>query len=432
MVKDISELSTWLERFAVVNASGTMTHLGASRVSGEVADVVRASLPRFVDIDRLQAEASRVIARATGAEAGCVTASAAAGICISVAAAMTGDDVGAAQALPQPASMKGSGVVLQAGHVVDYGGTIHQNLRLVGGRPIEVGTVSGVHADQLAFAVRDPDVVAGVFVISHHTVQSEQLDLRTFAEICHEHDTVVIVDAASEYDLRTFVEAGADLVVYSAHKFLGGPTAGIVAGREDLVRAAYVHQTVGVGRVMKVGKEGIVGAMAALLRWSALDHGELHEHEYRRLERLRDGLAARPELTVEEVPDPTGNPITRLRVRFVGARPDAVAWLADELKAGKPAVFVRDHHVDNGFFDLDPCNLDDDEAETLLARVQDVLEGGSPPVIGDDATRQLGPRRSRYDDRQQPRVDEDRVPFLISRASARQDTFARWPYGEPS
>ncbi len=47
-----------------------------------------------------------------------------------------------------------------------------------------------------------------------------------------------IVDMASEYDLRSPVELGADLVIYSAHKFLGGPTGGIVAGRKELVRAA--------------------------------------------------------------------------------------------------------------------------------------------------------------------------------------------------
>jgi L-seryl-tRNA(Ser) seleniumtransferase len=241
----------------------------------------------------------------------------------------------------------------------------------------------------------------------------------------------VIVDAASEYDLRVFLEAGADLVVYSAHKFLGGPTAGIVAGREELVRAAYVHQTVGVGRVMKVGKEGIVGAMAALLRWNALDHSALHQREYRRLARMRDHLAGRPELSVEEVPDPTGNPITRLRVSFRDPRPEAVAWLSRELRRGDPSVFVRDHHVDNGFFDLDPCNLDDDEAEALLASVDAILDRSGPPGTARDEG-PLGPRRSRYDPRGLPRVDEERVPFLIPRDGDRAERFARWPHLEDS
>ena len=92
---------------------------------------------------------------------------------------------------------------------------------------------------------------------------------------------------------------GADIVIYSGHKFLGGPTTGIVAGRKDLVRAAFL-QNRGIGRGMKVGKESIVGVMAALEAWERRDHaGEIRERErgardlWRR--RPRDAaLASRP------------------------------------------------------------------------------------------------------------------------------------------
>ena len=43
----------------------------------------------------------------------------------------------------------------------------------------------------------------------------------------------VIVDAASEYDLKGFIAQGADIALYSSHKFLGGPTGGIVAALGD-------------------------------------------------------------------------------------------------------------------------------------------------------------------------------------------------------
>src|SRR6185437_15732386 len=101
---------------------------------------------------------------------------------------------------------------------------------------------------------------AGVFVVSHHVVDYGQVPLKRFAELCHAKGVPVIVDAASEYDLHGFLASGADLVVYSAHKFLGGPTAGIVAGRKSLVRATFL-QNCGIGRGMKVGKEGIAGAI---------------------------------------------------------------------------------------------------------------------------------------------------------------------------
>src|SRR4029079_6266127 len=84
----------------IVNASGTMTALGASRVPPAVAAAAVEILDHFVDIDQLQARASERIARATGAEAGCVTSSAASGIAVAVAAAMTGPDVRRIERLP--------------------------------------------------------------------------------------------------------------------------------------------------------------------------------------------------------------------------------------------------------------------------------------------------------------------------------------------
>ena len=93
----------------------------------------------------------------------------------------------------------------------------------------------------------------------------------------------MVADLASEYDLQGFLAAGADLVVYSAHKFLGGPTAGIVAGRKDLVRAAFLQNS-GIGRGMKVGKEGIAGAIAALEAWERRDHAAIRALETRHLE----------------------------------------------------------------------------------------------------------------------------------------------------
>src|SRR5262245_19620008 len=110
-----------------------------------------------------------------------------------------------------------------------------------------------------------------LYVVSHHVVRYGQIPLSTFADICHRRGVPVVVDAASEYDLRGFLKAGADLVVYSGHKFLGGPTSGIVAGRKDLVNAAYL-QNYGICRGMKIGKESIVGLIATLEAWERRDH----------------------------------------------------------------------------------------------------------------------------------------------------------------
>ena len=79
----------WLQHNTIINVSGTMTALGASMVPEEIRQCVDESLGCFVDMDALQAKASSTIAKSTGAEAGCITASVASGICISLAATMT-------------------------------------------------------------------------------------------------------------------------------------------------------------------------------------------------------------------------------------------------------------------------------------------------------------------------------------------------------
>jgi D-glucosaminate-6-phosphate ammonia-lyase len=191
----------------------------------------------------------------------------------------------------------------------------------------------------------------------------------------------VIVDAASEYDLIGFLARGGDIVIYSAHKFLGGPTAGIVAGREDLVRAAYL-QNRGIGRGMKVGKEGVVGAIAALDAWERRDHAAARAREDGHLTLWHEGLAGLPGVTAVIEPDPTDNPLDRLRVTFDPAKCGLAAWdVADRLAAGDPPVIIRDHEAEHGFIYLDPCNLHDGEAQVVLDRLLAVLRGaaGDPP-----------------------------------------------------
>ena len=78
----------------------------------------------------------------------------------------------------------------------------------------------------------------------------------------------VIVDGAAEPDPRIFLKAGADLVITSMQKAFASFTAATVAGRRDLVRACYL-QDKGIGRPMKIGKEGVIATIAALERWAS-------------------------------------------------------------------------------------------------------------------------------------------------------------------
>ncbi|NKK77365.1 aminotransferase class V-fold PLP-dependent enzyme [Rhizobium leguminosarum] len=348
----------------VINVSGTMTSLGASIVVPEAISAMASILPHFVEINDLQRKASAVIARLTGGEAGFVTASCSAGISLAVAGAITGNNLLAIERLPDVVPEKNE-VLVQMGHVVSYGAPVDQAIRLAGGKVVLVGQATSTHRFHMENAITDK-TAAAVYVVSHHVVDYGLLNLKEFVEIAHVKGVPVIVDAASEYDLRIFLEQGADIALYSGHKFLGGPTSGIVAGRKELVRHAFL-QNMGIGRGMKVGKESIFGVMAALEAWESRDHAGIRERETGYLNLWKRTLDGRPGLTALIEPDPTNNPLDRLRLIVDPEQAHITAWdLADALAKGSPPIIVRDHEVEHRYFYLDPCNLHPGE-ETIVA-----------------------------------------------------------------
>jgi len=356
----------------VINVSGTMTSLGASIGVPEAASAMASILPHFVEINDLQRKASAIIARLTGGEAGFVTASCSAGISLAVAGAITGDNLLAIEKLPDTTSEKNE-VLVQMGHVVSYGAPVDQAIRLAGGKVVLIGQATSTHRFHMENAITDK-TAAAVYVVSHHVVDYGLLNLKEFVEIAHARGVPVIVDAASEYDLGIFLEQGADIALYSGHKFLGGPTSGIVAGRKELVRHAFL-QNMGIGRGMKVGKESIFGVMAALEAWEKRDHAGIRERETSYLNLWKRTLDGRPGVTALIEPDPTGNPLDRLRLIVDPEQAHITAWdLADALAKGSPPIIVRDHEVEHRYFYLDPCNLHPGQEEIVANRLGEELD----------------------------------------------------------
>ncbi|HHW09584.1 MAG TPA: aminotransferase class V-fold PLP-dependent enzyme [Firmicutes bacterium] len=356
----------------IINANGKMTALANARVLPEIKDVVYESLDHFFDMNELNEVVSRRIAAFTGAEAGFVTACAAAGITLAVAAAMTGKDLGKVAQLPDTTGMKNE-VVLQKGHAVNFGAPVTQMIRLAGAKPVEVGSVNGTAPAMLAAAINE-NTAAMLFVVSHHTVHYGGVPLVDAVRIAHAKGVPVIVDgAAQSFLLRKIVAAGADVVVCSGHKYLAGTVAGMACGRKDLIEAMAL-QNQGIGRTMKVGKEGIFGLLAALEARAALDVEAWSEEIRAKVAKVRAALEGIPGVRTETVEDVNGNPFCRARVhvdpRMAGLDAYAVVKLAAR---GNPSVRVRPHHVDEGYFDVDVVELTGEELELVIARLQGIF-----------------------------------------------------------
>ncbi|RWE31795.1 MAG: aminotransferase class V-fold PLP-dependent enzyme [Mesorhizobium sp.] len=362
----------------IINVSGTMTALGASIIVPEAISAMAEMASQWVEMDDLQRAASTVVARLTGGEAGFITACCASGITMAIAGAMTGTNLLAIERLPDDTEGLKSEVVIQLGHIVNYGAPIDQSIRVAGAKVIPAGTVSVTQDYHVRDAINER-TAAGLYVVAHHTVQYGMLSLEEFCEICHAKGVPVIVDAASEYDLHGFLARGADVVIYSGHKFLSGPTSGIVTGRKDLIRAAYL-QNRGVARAMKVGKESIAGTMAALEAWEKRDHAGIRRREAAALNLWKDALQGLPGITAIIIPDPTANPLDRLQIFVSPESRFTAAGLTSALAAGSPPIIVRNHEIERGHFFLDPCNLHPGEAEIVADQLRAILTAKDRPT----------------------------------------------------
>nr|WP_272922495.1 DgaE family pyridoxal phosphate-dependent ammonia lyase [Streptomyces sp. SID5785] len=353
-----------------VNASGKMTALGGSVLDERVISAMGEAARQHVVMDDLLVAVGREIARATGAEDGCPTTGAASGIAIAVASVIAGTDLSRIEALPDAGDAPRE-VVLPFGHSVHFGAPIRQMVALGGGRAVEVGSASKVTVAHLEGAI-GPDTAALLYVKSHHAVQKGMVSLAETVETGRRHGIPVIVDAAAEEDLRHWPATGADLVVYSGGKAVGGPTSGMICGSAARM-AACRAQYGGIARPMKVGKETLFGLVQALRDYGS-DRAEASGGQRARMEKLAARLAVLPGITTRVVGDEAGRAIhrTELTVDPAAAGRDA-AGLAAELAA--VGVHVRDHHAVTGRLMIDPRPLRADEEELLVERLTALFEG---------------------------------------------------------
>ncbi len=357
----------------VINACGKMTHLSGAIVLPEIAAAASESFKHFFVLDDLQAAAGRIIADATGAESGCVTACTAAGITLSVAAAMTGNSLPRVLQLPDTEAMP-SRVLIQKGHCVNYGNPITQAIRLAGATPVELGTVNRCGPEFIRYELEKGGVAAIVHVESHHTVRYGWVQLSDVVELAHEFNVPVIVDgAAQDQRLREIIGTGTDIVLTSAHKYLCSTTGGIVAGRKELVDAVYL-QNRGIGRPMKAGKEAIIGAMAALGYRNSQDMAAWTVEQDRKMQMVLERLTGIDGLTLSIDPDPNGCPFSRARLTVDRAACGLSAeTLTDALQDGDPTIVVRSHHSDEGYINIDAIEMTDDEIEFTCSRIRQLL-----------------------------------------------------------
>ncbi|MGD9710711.1 MAG: aminotransferase class V-fold PLP-dependent enzyme [Thermomicrobiales bacterium] len=356
----------------VINLSGPLTMYGSSISSQAVADATAQSLLHHWDMDALSRRTGDLIARWSGAEAGMLTSSSASGMTLSAAACMTGLDIGRVGQLPDTNGMRNE-VVIQKGHAVNFGAPLEQVLRLAGATVREVGTVNQTTPAAIRHALGQ-NTAAAVFVISHHTVQYGYVGLEEFVALCHESEVPVIVDAAAQdLQIERIVASGADLIVMSVQKYLSGPTAGIVCGKSDLVKAVE-WQSQGIGRTMKVGKEGYFGTIAALEERISTNLADWEQKQYEKTAYLAGILQGLPGVRVSIEKDKVGQPVHRVRLEIdeTAAGINAEGICAALVRC-TPSIKPRAHHTDEGWFLLEPVHVTSEEMDYVARELRRIV-----------------------------------------------------------
>lgn len=303
----------------VVNAVGTVTVLGGSRLSATGRSYMTQFSDRYFDIAELEERVAQVAAEVFGVEAACVTSGAAAGLAIATAGCITRGAIGRLRQLPDTTGMPSEVAILKSHRILyDVG------VRIAGGRFHEVGVTAAALPEEFAAALSE--ATAMVLYVDECKDMRGSIPLGTVVELASDARVPVIVDAAAEMPPFSrpadLLAAGADAVVISGGKELRGPQAsGLILGNRETISWCRANNfpRYGIGRCMKFDRETLFGLLGALE-----DLGEQDEAAAARAwDSLADDLLAR----IGQIP---GYRTSRGYVRGPGVQPTST-----------PRVFVR-------------------------------------------------------------------------------------------
>lgn len=356
---------------AMINAAGRYTALGGSLMPPEILDAMRAAASTHVDMVELHRRVGARLAELTGNEAADVTCGAAAGIALAVLGCRSGTDEAEAIRIAEGRARPAEVIVLRAQRVPYI-----PAVRLAGADIVEAGSVGGCTAADLEAAVTEHTVA--VLYVARPDLARGVLDLPAAVAVARRHRLRVIVDAAAQLPPRENLwrftrDEGADVALFSGGKELCGPQAsGLVVGRRELIDAMALHAAPlqRLGRAMKVGKEEIMGLLAAVERYLSLDLDEQAAAWEAVLAGWSAGLGELAGLAVrrDEVNE-AGQPIPRLVVRLDGGV-TADAMFA-RLRSGRPQVAVA--LVGPQEFGVTPETVTEDEAAQLVPAIRAAL-----------------------------------------------------------
>ena len=381
---------------AAINATGVIVHtnLGRAPWPGAAIDAAASAAGDYLllELDRDTGrrgarfrEAEDHLVALTGGEDALITNNNAAALALAVGLAG-----------------RGGGVVVGRGELIEIGGGVRipEIVRRAGARLIEVGTTNRTRAADYESALSEGRARVVLRVHPSNFRQegfTETPDPVALADLAHRHEAIVVDDLGSGALLPTEryglaheptpterLAAGADVVTFSGDKLVGGPQAGLIVGRSDLI--ARIRRDP-LARAMRPDKVTLAAVAATLAIYRA-GRAEAEIPVWRMIAAGPDALRERAEVLASKIGDGAevvateatvgggslpGETLPSFGVALSGGSADRILAA---LRRGTPPVVGR---IEGGRIILDLRTVDPGLDERLAAAMLAALDGAAAP-----------------------------------------------------
>jgi len=371
----------------LINCQGEVTRLGGALMEQETIDAMAEAARYSVRMDELQAAASKIIARVTGAEAGYVTSGASAALTLATAACLAGLDVGRMNRLPDTSDMPNE-VLMDQRQRQGYDHAI----RLAGAKIVNVGMpnfrILGDEAYTTKWWEFESAITERTAAIAYFQVPDHNPPMEEIVRLSRKYKIPLIVDAAEQVppmeNLRRFIEMGATLVAYSGGKGIRGPqNSGILCGKKEMIASVALQNLdmgltnfeaweispdlipkeklrgipqQGLGRGMKASKESIIGLLVALQRMESRSSTSM-EQLSRNIQPIGEMVKGIPGVETEiRALFPGSHPMLMVKLDEAKVGKSAVE-IVRKLKEGEPSIYVTDMLAPFGMIFISAVNM---------------------------------------------------------------------------
>ncbi len=311
----------------IINARGPWTYVSGTLELPEVRAAKQLASEYFVNLWELHRAVGKRLAQLAGTEAGLVTSGAAGALAAATAACIAGTDPARIWQLPDSDGLKNEVIMMGGRSLFDNA------IRCAGGKLV------------LAYTPEDLERAIGEKTAMVYSAAWDEPLEKTFA-VTGKARVPLLVDWADRVPpMENFylpAKMGVDLYTISGGKGLGGPQCtGMLLGHKDLIEAALANSSPWEGAVcrpMKVGKEEIMGLLAAVEAWTKMDLPSLDRDWDKQIKRIAQVVETVPGVTTETETEYAG---PSLIVKWdEAAFKLTVAECAKKLLDGEPRIEV--------------------------------------------------------------------------------------------